>query len=110
MQNGGRLVGAVQSGGLFLFDIANKSRIVLLSQYESSGISFGVSITSDDNYILLADGGRGVKILQILFDNSFSLISSFDSSGYSYKVSVNKNNDAMAVGDDTGGILILDIS
>ncbi len=93
-------------GYLEMVDISDPNKPVFVSNFESLGDPFSVTIR--DNTAFIADREGGLTIVDISNAQNPTLLSNYDTPGKVWQVELSENTAFIA--DDTGGIQILDIS
>lgn len=95
---------AYAGGGLEIVDISNPLAPIERSNYDTSGVAWGVAVNGDN--ALVADWEGGVKIFDVRNPDEPQLISEFATDGIAIDVVV--TNKLAVVADGEGGLNILD--
>jgi hypothetical protein len=82
----------------------------LIGNYDTTGTSFELTISSDGNTAYVADYSSGLQIIDITTPASPSLIVDFSTPGNVRDVKVSSDGDTAYVADESPGLQIIDIS
>ncbi|MCI2229927.1 Ig-like domain-containing protein [Polaribacter sp. MSW13] len=82
----------------------------LIGNYDTTGTSFEITISSDENTIYVADYSSGLSIIDISTPATPSLIVDFNTPGSARDVKVSSDGNTAYIADESLGLQIIDIS
>ena len=96
--------------GMEILDVQSAALPVYVGEYNTTGTTYGVTLSSDNKQAFLADGSGGVAILDIRNPGAIASLATYNGCSGAKAVTLSKDDTVLYVACGTNGVMAIDVS
>ncbi len=106
---GGNLI-TYEDNGLYVIDIKDKSKPVIVGRCDTPGHANSIAISGDGNYAFIADGDSGLCVIDIKDETASVIVGGCDTPGNAEDVAISGDGNYAVIVDGGSSLQVIDVS
>jgi len=104
-----KTIDLIHQGKIPLLNFSDPTNPTKLGSYNTAGYAWGVTLSSDGSKAYVADGGKGLVVIDVSDPTNPTKLGSYDTAGYAEGVTLSSDGSKAYVADDNNGLVVIDI-